>query len=217
MGSYTDLSIDGYPILVTKSYVIPEVMTLFQESDKCVAPRRISERNELIWGEICPEDDQEEIAVTYSCEAWKVIDRLNVMGFTMPRIRKEFEAARILEIEKYTAWLEDGDDGRYHDDLDYFTVLTFDRYADALRTVLEKRIRPQSFGETSSDLSPIEKRIVGDSEDHAFGFLGSDFRSFIRLACELAPPHGLLVQDITEVVHAGYYENDEPVCFNSIR
>lgn len=217
MGSYTDLSIDGYPILETKSYVIPEVMTLFQESDKRVAPRKLSERNELIWGEVSPEEDQDEIAVTYSCEVWKVIDRLNVMGFTMPRIRREFETARISEVEKYAAWLEDSDDDWCRDDLDYFTNLTFDCYTDALRIVLEKRIRSPIFGEPSSDLDPIEKRIIGENEDHVFGFLGSDIRCFIRLSCELAPKDSLVVQDITEVVHAGYYEENEPVCSNAIR
>jgi hypothetical protein len=157
MGSYTDLSIDGYPILETKSYVIPEVMTLFQESDKRVATRKVSERNDLIWGKVSPDEDQDEIAVTYSCEVGKVIDRLDVMGFTMRRIRKEFEDARISEVEKYTAWLGDGDDGWCRDDLDYFTNLTFDRYVEALRTVLTKRIRSQSFGQTDTDLDPIAK------------------------------------------------------------
>lgn len=217
MGSYTDLSIDGYPILETKSYVIPEVMTLFQESDKRVAPRKLSERNELVWGKVSPEADQDEIAVTYSCEVWKVIDRLNVMGFTMPRIREEFEDIRKSEVEKYAAWLEDSDDGWCRDDLDYFTNLTFDRYVNALRTVLGKRIRSPIFGEPGSDLGPIEKRIIGENEDHIFWFLGSDFRCFIRLACEVASPNSLVVQDITEVVHAGYYEEDESVCANSIR
>ena len=216
MGSYTDFSINGYPILDTKSYVIPEVMTLFQESDKRVALRKLSERNELIWGKVSPEEDRDEIAVTYSCEVWKVIDRLNIMGFTMPRIRREFEAARIAEVEKYAAWLEDSDYGWCRDDLDYFTNLTFDRYVDALRTILGKRIRSPIFGEPMGDLGPIEKRILGEKEDGFFGFVCSDFRSFIRLACEVTSPNGLVAQDITDVVHAGYYEEGEPVCANSI-
>lgn len=217
MGSYTDLSVDGYPILETKSFVIPEVMTVFQESDKHVSTRKVSERNELIWGKVSPDEDHDEVAVTYSCEVGKVIERLDVMGFTMRRVRKEFEDARISEVEKYTSWLGDDDDGWCRDDLDYFTSLTFDRYVEALRTVLTQRIRPRRFGDTGTDLDPVVKRIVGDNEDYAFGFLGSDLRSFIRVACELVPKNSQVVQDITEVVHAGYYEEDEPVCTNSSR
>jgi hypothetical protein len=217
MGSYTDLSIDGYPILETKSYVIPEVMTLFQESDKRVATRKVSERNELVWGKVSPDEDHDEVAITYNCHVGKVIDRLDVMGFTMRRARKEFEDARISEVGKYTDWAGDGDDDWWGDELDYFTNLTFDRYTEALRTVLTQSIRSQSFGQMDPALDPIVKRIVGDNEDHAFGFLGADFRSFIRLACELVPKNSQLVQDITEVVHAGYYGEGEPVCANSTR
>ncbi len=217
MGSYTDLSIDGYPILETKSFVIPEVMTVFQESDKHISTRKVSERNELVWGKVSPDEDHDEVAVTYSCEVKKAIERLDVMGFTMRRVRKEFEDARISEVEKYTSWLGDDDDGWCRDDLDYFTNLTFDRYVEALRAVLTQRIQPRQFGDSDTELDPVAKRIVGDNEDYAFGFLGSDFRSFIRVACELVPKNSQVVQDITEVVHAGYYEEDEPVCTNSTR
>jgi len=47
MGSYTDLSVGGYPILETKSAVVPEAMTIFRETDKRLFTRKISERNEL--------------------------------------------------------------------------------------------------------------------------------------------------------------------------
>lgn len=217
MGSYTDLSIDDYPILETKSFVIPEVMTVFQEADKHVITRKISERNELVWGKVSPDEEQDEVAVTYCCEVWKAIERLDVMGFTMRRVRKEFEDARISEVEKYTSWLDDDDDGWCRDDLDYFVNLTFDRYVEALRTVLTQRILPSQLGDTNTDLDPVLKRILGNNEDFAFGFLGSDFRSFIRVACELVPKNSQVVQDITEVVHAGYYEEDESVCTNSTR
>jgi hypothetical protein len=215
MGTYTDLSIDGYPILETKSFVIAEVMTVFQESDKHVSARKFSERNELVWGKISPDEDQDEIAVTYSCEVGKAIERLNVMGFTMRRVRKEFEDIRISEVEKYVSWLRDDEDGWCRDDLTYFTNLTFDRYVEALRSVLTQRILPVIFGDRDADLDPVVKRIIYDNEDYAFGFLGSDFRSFIRVACELVPKSSQLVQDITDVVHAGYYEKNELVCTNS--
>lgn len=217
MGSYTDLSIDDYPILVTKSFVIPEVMTVFQESDKQVITRKVSERNELVWGKVSPDEDHDEVAVTYNCEVWKAIERLDVMGFTMRRVRKDFEDVRISEAERYTSWLGDNDDGWCRDDLNYFTSLTYERYVEALRTVLTQRIRPRQFGDTDTGLDPVVKRIIGDHEGYAFGFLGTDIRSFIRVACEFVPKNSQLVQDITEVAHAGYYEEDEPVCANLTR
>ena len=66
MGSYTDLSVDGYPLIQTKSAVIPEVMTIFRETDRRLFVRNLSERNELIWGQ--PDihiPDDTETAVQY--------------------------------------------------------------------------------------------------------------------------------------------------------
>lgn len=217
MGSYTDLTINGYPVLETKSYVIPEVMTIFQESDKYVAMRQLSERNELVWGKPSPEKDREELGITYSCEVSKVIDRLNIMGFTLDRVRKEFEEIRLSEIEKYSSWIDEGEDDWCREELEYFRNLTFASYVEALRSVLRQRISPQAFGQLDRNLSPIEKKIIRDNDDYHFGFLGSDLRSFIRLVCELVPKNSLVIQDLSEVVSAGYYEQGEPVCDNSIQ
>lgn len=48
MGSYTDFTINGYPILETKSYAIPEVMTVFQDSDKCIEKRYLSDNRRTV-------------------------------------------------------------------------------------------------------------------------------------------------------------------------
>jgi hypothetical protein len=218
MGSYTDLTVDGYPILESKSYVVHHMMTLFQESDKRVEVKKISQRNPLIWGEVAPdEDDEEEVEITYRCEVWKVADRLDVMGFTIRRAREEFEAARTSELEKYTAWAEESESDWCRDEVEYFSGLTFDRYSEALRTVLGTRIRFRSDEASIPDLDPIVKRIVGDTEEWNLGFLCSDLRSLVRLICELVPRDSEVVQDISEVVRAGYYEKDEAVCENSFR
>ena len=211
MGSYTVFTINGYPILESNSNVIPEVMTVFQKSDKCIAKRKISDKNELV-SQGC--EDSEETGVTYSCEAWKIIDRLNVMGFTLHRIRAEFEKIRLDEIEKYSSWLDESDWCR--EELDYFTNLTFENYTKALRLVFAKPKNLHIHEQLASQLKPILEKIMNIDEDYHFGFLGSDFRSLIRLACELVPKNSLVEQDLTEVIYAGYYEEDEPVCTNAI-
>ena len=216
MGSYTDFTIDGYPILETKSYATPEAMTLFQDSDKCIKKRKLSDRNEIVWGECEPSDDREEIGVTYSCEVWQVVDRLNVLGFTYSRVRDDFEKNRLEEIEKYSLWIEESEGDWCREEFDYFTNLNFEKYTQALRIVLEKRIRPHQHSQLSDNLDPIVQKIVSDNEEFLFGFPFSDFRLFIRLVCEIVPKNSPVVQDLTEVVDAGYYEKDEPICANTI-
>src|SRR4029434_3275447 len=108
MGTYTELTVAGYPLISSKSAVIPEVMTVFRDSDRREFYRRVAERNVLVWGEPDnPEDPEMEWVIEYSCATSEAIDRLNVMGFTIERVRREFEAGRRAEVEKYQSWVED--------------------------------------------------------------------------------------------------------------
>ena len=104
MGTYTELTIADYPLISSKSAVIPEVMTIFRETDRHVFTRRVAERNVLVWGEPDdPNDNETETVIEYSCETGKVIDRLNIMGFTIRRAREDFEVGRTAELNKYAS------------------------------------------------------------------------------------------------------------------
>ena len=107
MGSFTDLSVDGYPLLQTKSEAVPEVMTVFQETDR----RLLTERNEAVSDDADSEDGSEtEAGIVYRCETRKVIDRLDVMGFTLRRAREDFEELRKSKIEEFDSWADDGEE-----------------------------------------------------------------------------------------------------------
>lgn len=215
MGSITDLSIAGYPLAETKNSVIPEVMTIFRESDKRVFARKVSDRNELVWGHL--NDPTIETAIQYACLTSHVRDRLNVMGFTLRRIREDFESLRQEEIEKYTAWADDDPalDWIGESQL-FFERLTFDGYAAALRDVIAQGFRPSRFDNYHEvSLEPLVKYILHDG-NYILGFLGSDMRSLLRLACELVDAQSEVIQDITQLVSAGYYEENESICENAI-
>lgn len=220
MGAYTELTVADYPLFSSKSAVIPEIMTIFRESDHQVLRRSVAARNALVWGK--PDDlDSEDVetVVEYSCETTKVIDRLDVMGFTLRRVREEFEASRLAQISKYSSWAEDEDDARHlAHDRSFFQNLTLDLYAEAFGRIMRDGMRPVRFDDHMKDgLDAATKYILGDNDDYPFGFLGSDVRSLIRLACEVAPKSSRVVQDITVLVDGGYYEEDEPVCRNATK
>ena len=142
MGTYTELTIAGYPIISSKSAVIPELMTVFRESDRQMFTRKLSERNALVWGK--PEEsegDEVETAIEYACETTKVIDRLNVMGFTLRRAQDEFDTFRRAKLGQYEEWAEDGGDAQWLADstsmLEYlrFEVLKFPVFYYATRSI----------------------------------------------------------------------------------
>ena len=221
MGTYTDLTIAGYPLISTKSAVIPEVMTVFRETDRRVFTRCVAGRNVLVWREADdPNDNEAETVIEYSCETGKVIDRLNIMGFTFRRAREDFEAGRRAELDKYASWAEEEnpDDQWFAKDWKFLEGLTFDAYASAFARVLSDGLRPDPYDDHKREgLDPVVKYILMDSEEHLLGFVGSDARLLLRLACEIVPANSRVVQDISELVDSGYYDEQEPVCENATR
>ena len=217
MSSITDLSLDGYPLLQTKSAVIPEVMTIFRETDRRRFLRKLSERNVLIWGEPSAHNTEEtEVAVQYISEASKVADRLNVMGFTMRGVRDSFASARLLALDRAKSHLTDHE--LFRDEARLLQDLTFDTYAAALHTIIDTRLQPPPLGDPNRDTSdPVVRYVLSHFDDHIFEFLSTDVRVFVRLACDLVAPHSPIVQDLTDLVGGGYYDEDEPVCDNAIR
>lgn len=219
MGTYTELTVAGYPLILSKSEVVPEAMTVFRETDRRVFTRGMSDRNVLVWGEPDIDDQETETAIEYSCQTRKVIDRLEVMGFGFRRARQDFEAGRQFELDKFRAWAEDdGDSDWFADRWNFIKTLTFDGYADAFAKVIAGGLRPAPFDDRKKEgLDPTIKYILDDDDDYLLGFLGGDVRLLLRVACELVGPDTYVVQDITALVDAGYYGNDEPVCQNATR
>jgi hypothetical protein len=219
MGTYTDLSVAGYPLINSKSAVVPEAMTVFRESDKRVFARRLGERNPLVWGDsYADEADEVETATMYVSSTDAVIARLEVMGFTINRTRREFESGRQAELAMYQEWAkEDPDPPWFAEKVKLIEALSFDAYLRALRQVLSDRLRPRPFDDHEKPgLSAAVRYILDDNDDYLFGFFASDIRCLIRAVCEVAPKPSEVIQDITDLVDGGYYAPEAPVCQQSI-
>ena len=216
MGSYTELTVAGYPLVTSKSEVVPEVMTIFRETDRRVFTRRVSDRNPLVWGAPDPDSQEIETAIEYSCPAHQAIDRLDVMGFSIRRVRESFEARRQLKLDELESRAKhyvtpDILVGLWNDRKNVLKAVTFDNYADAFAKIIAGGLMPNRFKDHKKEgLDPIIKYILHENDD-LFGFY-RDERLLLRLACNLVGSETRVVQDITELVGAGYYGNDENVC-----
>ncbi len=162
------------------------------------------------------DDEETEMAIEYVCETSKVVDRLNVMGFTLQRVREEFEIGRQTELEEMG-----------HHDSEFFENLTFDVYAAAFAKIIADRLNPfdQQYPilghvqiEGGSD--SLTEYILWSIKNPSYGIFrfDKDVRLVIRLACEVAPPNTNVVQDITDIVYSGgYYKECEAVCEKETR
>ena len=219
MGTYTNFSVAGYPLIDSKSAVIPEAMTVFRESDKRIFTRRLGDRNLLVWGDAyVDEADEVETATMYVCGTNAVIARLDVMGFTINRARRDFESGRAAELAMYQERAEgEPDTPWFADKVNLIQSLSFDEYLGALRQVLSEGLRPKPFDDNEKPgLSSAVRYILDDNDDYLFGFFAPDIRCLIRTVCEVAPKPSEVIQDITDLVDGGYYAPDEPVCQQSI-
>ena len=219
MGTYTDFSVAGYPLINSKSAVVAEAMTVFRESDRRVLARRLCDRNPLVWGDTYADSAGEIESVTeYACDTNAVIARFDVMGFTLHRTRREYEAGRAEEIAKYQEWAKDEDDPPWFaEKLELLSALPFDIYLEALRQVLAEGLRPQPFDDHKRPkLSQAVRYVLDSDDDFPFGCMALDVRFLIRAACEVAARPSEVVQNVTDLVHGDYYAADEPVCQRAI-
>ena len=217
MGSYTDLAVNGYPLVSSKSYAVSTVMTIFRETDKKIFDRNLSDRNPAVWGTFGPDDDEVERALTYECQVAKVCDRLDVMGFTMQRCRDDFERIRNHKISEYKSWWKEDQSEWIESLINNFEAVNFDVYMATLKEVFDSKEQFHFLEhEEIEKLDTVRKYMFSD-EDYELGFFATDFRALIRVACSVSPDDALVVQDLTEVLHAGYYVESDDVCNNSIK
>lgn len=215
MGTYTDLKVAGYSVLSTKGDVAPEAMTIFRETDRREYKRSFETGCPLDLTDLSDLDpDDIEDAIEYACTVGNVIDRLNVMGFTLVRAEREFEQGKKSELVSLQSWLEteflrESSASR----IEFLQSLTFAKYMEGLENVVSKKI--YFYGTDSKPrggLPPLIEYIVGGGSNHEFGFFAQDYRTLIRVFCEVSPRDQFVIQDITQLVGAGYYERGAEIC-----
>jgi hypothetical protein len=230
MGSYSNLRINGLEIYSVKREIDPTVMMLFTENDKRIRPFRAPDTsshlpeekrnsdsepdNEEEWG------DEPENIVEYAIPLSVAKDRLEFMGFTISKIRKEFHEgvnerlSELAERRKNPAWADSHDlQQMIEQEEQVLRSLTYEVWLDAFKNVLRTGLlQDRDYwyrGAGADELSPLLRYILGRPYDDMFGFPTYDTRVFIRGVAEIADNHAELVYDLTELVEGEYIEIDE--------
>jgi hypothetical protein len=214
MGTYCELYIGDYPVLSSKSEVVPLVMTVFRESDKKVFERRCVERNQVEWGHADWDPGDVETVVEYSATANVVRDRLAIMGFTLSNTQIEFDlmkAAHLGDIRR----LNEGS-GLWTDEIALLEKSSFADFLAAFDEIQTSQIHPVHFLDKNPDASRLAALIIRNRDETAWGFPCRDIRFLIRALIEIVPLTSMVIQDITDVVGAGYYEETDQVCDASL-
>jgi len=204
MGSYTELLIDNYPVFSSKSYVNPEIMTIFSERDKKSFQRKVSNRNTIVWGTLA--NDSEETAFEYNTTVRCVIDRLEIMGFTLEKTKIDFNNSKDILINELKENIKNNDlkelEKSYKTELNLLQNSNFDDFLNAFLELRTKNI-PYYKNDKEYNISSLAKYLTGDS-----GFLNfptTQPRFYLRAYLESCEKDTFVIQDITEITNAGYY------------
>ena len=220
MGTYTDFTVAGFTVLSSKSAVVHELMTVFRESDRQQYKRHADSGTTLTGEELeATHPDDVEDVVEYSCQVARAIERLNIMGFTLARAKRDFDAGRSYEIEKFESWMADEPThGSWAAERQFLRSLSFEQYLEELKIVVNEKIYSYSVhGKSIQFTSPIQKHIVEENDEYLFGFFADDARCLVRAVCEVAPRDQFVSQDVSALVSGGYYDPDTEVCNEAIQ
>lgn len=212
MGSYSTLYVDGKELCSRKHDLDQMIMTLFQPSErsirrgkvKDIAPHLLEKDNE---------NASEEVEILHYCTTVTVMkDRLELMGFSLSFVRKEFDAATKEQYEQF------GDaEGKFGDrypeaSLEYkakqraVLQLSFDQYL----TIFERLWRNKdelfqgdrpSVPKTDCSLDELLMWYVRtESFDTPYAFPSYDYRLFLRMVCEVLPGDIPVVYDLSDLI-----------------
>jgi len=223
MGSCGELYIDNYLIYSIKNYVDPLLLSIFQRSDLKKYERKISQRRQIYFSRDS-EKNEIERAFEFSNNAKNIKHRLGIMGFSLEKVKREFEIYKNREIETHTEllkqkWVQENPDimSKKMCNINILKNSTFEDFLNASKEILNKKI-PYDFKieELPTNANPLIHFIL---EFHnGFESLPHlDPRTILFSLLEVSSDNTIVTYDITELVEGGYVEEADTLFDETIK
>jgi hypothetical protein len=211
MGTYCELFVAEAPVFAEKSQANALVMTIFRESDKVIAIRRLRDRNQIEWADDDSDPAETERIVEYTTSVSSAKDRLRVMGFTLKSVQADFEEAKAAHITWLTELNEGGDSKYWTEEIALLSRSSFADFVSAMREIVTSGVHHVWFTDRVPSGSNLAKYMLKDNEDFYWGFPCTDLRCFLRAVLEAAPDSAAVTQELTDLVAGEYYSEDAKV------
>src|SRR6218665_1203489 len=141
MSNTLALQIDDFDLYTERKGVNPTVMSVYCEEEKSIVPLPLKQVSDV------DEDQYEEEGPThlveYAVGAHAALDRLELMGFTLPAAKDDFVQSLAQEIESLDSWRErattSSDSYKQLVDAreDAIRSLSFEKWLDGFRQIFE--------------------------------------------------------------------------------
>lgn len=197
MGSYAQLTIDGYPLTWDKNGYNPLILELvFQKEDFIEEKRRNSSRSTLIWGDVYKDDNEEYLFTGFTQTAAICKKRLELFGTNLKTARRDFDIAKKM------------DPFPEYDVIYDFPIrkVSYKQYLNELASILsEKEITDeQEFYNLKSSLITLGLGIAGQT-------LESTLYSVLSTVSDTA----VVEYDLSDVIEGGYVNTSNVCSINS--
>nr|WP_315242090.1 HEPN/Toprim-associated domain-containing protein [uncultured Flavobacterium sp.] len=211
MGSYCALTLSGYEIDQSKSYINTFWSCFFNEDDK----RSRSVHYDHYY--TMPITDNDEVPTfEYAASAETMKLRLEIMGYTLEKVKTKYAEGlenALKTRQQYNTELFDSvvDNDEMH--LNTLKNGGFDHWLTLIKHIFDNNIT--SYSDNLEKYQDIYRFILDYNdidEDLYLGYPNIGIGYFLRGALEAVEPCSELILDITSVVISGYYEEDQPVC-----
>jgi hypothetical protein len=216
MGSYAELRIGGYTVYSLKSQVDSITMSLFTELNRhsYIGQDEIDRHKSEL--EACDSEDEVDPPLTtyeYRSTVGQVIQRLEVMGFTLDESRQYFNEF----FEDLGPDLEDEFYLKPYGAIDP-TDLTLENWMKAIKYCIEKGVPYYQLGDrdTCDRLDAAGMTwfhvMYFHGDENILGFPGGDIRLALRSCLEIFNNDDQIVLDYSDLVYGGYYNEEDELC-----
>ena len=219
MGSYAPLTIGGYELFSTKSYVDPIAMSVFSEADRVAVidmatpgGPQLPEPLPVAWSrsELSEYGDQ-DVRIVYRTSSGAVADRLEAMGVSIDGVRAAFERHLLQRADEIEEAAEDDEFSRKALSV-MLREATFLDWSSAFREFMADSVQPGWPSLAPESLRTEMMRFIAEEvEDGSFFGLPGDARWLLRAVTEACGPDLVVEYDVTDLVLSGYYELHEPI------
>lgn len=213
MGSIAELYFSDYPVNESKNYLDQWIL---KESDKRVFQRKVSERNDLVWGS--SENDESETAYVFEATITTIISRLEVLGYSLEACKKDFEYRVKEEIRKLKD-IEEHDAEFVKNQREIYSKFgKFEAWLDAFKIIVTEKVagvydfsEPEKVHDNELVNYMLNPSAIWNEDLHPIGFEYPclDFNIFARVFLEACNPESLVQLDATDLVLGGWYDGFE--------
>ncbi|BBI33804.1 HEPN/Toprim-associated domain-containing protein [Cohnella abietis] len=196
MGSYASIGINGFHFSLSKNHVSPIWLTLYRENDKKIES-------------VQDEDNEERLICEYCTTVKNIKLRLDILGFTIDKAKKEFISYN--ESVQYCSYLSG--EGFVEIEINNYT---FDNWLKSLECIINSPYSHYLYYKDNIVITDYPMQYFMMNADYEgesiFGFISSDMRYVFRAILELYGDDENCVIDFSSLVDGGWCSENDRIC-----